>query len=1181
MAGWRVQPLSFPGGCDPAEERGPIGEDRRIGLHVDAHGPVSVHGQEDHGPRMAEGEVQQVAAVTRQLRPSFLRDRQGDPGRTQVQFAGQDRAEEPPALQVSLPRCRVAKPGQPIPLPGVEEGRGLGATRRDEGQVDLDGQRGGHGTCRGGIALEAAGAEGRSGEPGMQPATCHLQARSSRRPLPEHSSDPDSMPLPRHAFSGAPGRVPALLVLLLLLVTASAEAQFTDTGTLRVELRDPSGSPVEGARIEVEGENLASILVLRSGSNGDATAGFLPGGIYTLRVERFGLVPLVADGVRVVAGRRSTARLQVRPGEPPVRDTDRVTLPGGVRPPSAPGWAPPAARDRTNSIPGARPGGGGLHGGPPPVTAGQAGYPGFPGQALRLELDDLLQVRAFPGGRESGWDRLLLPPIAGLSHWKQGSGLLSHASTGPGDLIRLTSLRPGAESRGGVRALASHHERTAGEGRPTSSASGGVFEGWMESGLSGDSVRVAAALGVGRSVLSSPAGLGDPGSVPQLGSGSDQPAEDLVGRSWISGSGILAWDTGSRTTLTTRLHMAHLPEQEPVPPVPLARSHAVSRSGTDVGTSFHLLTTGESGSAIELRTDLQRSSRSTAPADGVGLRTSTAVLESGSLAGIQPGDLGEETRTRISLTPAGRLVRGVHLLEGGLALGINRHEDRIGVDSHGLVGPAGVDGAGPVGQRLVSGADPRTADFSWQEVALFSRYSVEVGSGITASMEGRADLANLPTDEVPDPPESWVARTGIALGELDASSPRGSGSVGVRWEPDVVPGLEIRTRMGLHRDGVDPRLVSDLLRGGTRPSTLHVGSLADSGSGTRFDAPDVLLVGPNWERARGRHVEAALSVPLGGNVRLDAGVEQMATRGLSRLRDLNRTPGPGRVDPFGRQIWGEVVEEAGLVTLRPGSDRRFPEFNRVGILESDGEVESTAVSTALSVRTDAFHSTLQYRWSRTEDNQPFGLAGRPALRPGVMGMDGADAATELGRSDLDMPHLLHWSGSLQLPLPGQPVLGWSHSSHSDRPFTAGVRDALDPVAWTEGWQRLEPIRVPGDMDLSGIESTWQSCLSGGGRLQRNGCRGGMVHALDARLGVDLPGPGNARLHLVVEARNLLDQGVTIRDGALLVVEPGAPLRTSTDSTLDLPARLNPDFGAVLADLSPGRSLHIGIEARIP
>jgi len=81
----------------------------------------------------------------------------------------------------------------------------------------------------------------------------------------------------------------AILVLLWLGLGTSLRAD-----TLSGTIKDPSGLPVAGAKIEISGENLAQPIMLTTDQSGKFTAPDLKPGKYSVRVTKDGFQPLTA-----------------------------------------------------------------------------------------------------------------------------------------------------------------------------------------------------------------------------------------------------------------------------------------------------------------------------------------------------------------------------------------------------------------------------------------------------------------------------------------------------------------------------------------------------------------------------------------------------------------------------------------------------------------------------------------------------------------------------------------------------------------------------------------------------------------------------------------------------------------------------------------------------------------------
>ena len=120
-----------------------------------------------------------------------------------------------------------------------------------------------------------------------------------------------------------------------------------------------------------------------------------------------------------------------------------------------------------------------------------------------------------------------------------------------------------------------------------------------------------------------------------------------------------------------------------------------------------------------------------------------------------------------------------------------------------------------------------------------------------------------------------------------------------------------------------------------------------------------------------------------------------------------------------------------------------------------------------------------------------------------------------------------------------------------------------------------------DANISGMTSLlsqW-SCLSGqvGQFAARNSCRDPGVQSLDLRVTFDLVRIGHAPVEFVLDALNVLESDVGVRDHALYVINPAVPLTTNVATgAVTVPLLANAGFDNALVHRSPGRELRIGL-----
>jgi hypothetical protein len=65
--------------------------------------------------------------------------------------------------------------------------------------------------------------------------------------------------------------------------------------------------------------------------------------------------------------------------------------------------------------------------------------------------------------------------------------------------------------------------------------------------------------------------------------------------------------------------------------------------------------------------------------------------------------------------------------------------------------------------------------------------------------------------------------------------------------------------------------------------------------------------------------------------------------------------------------------------------------------------------------------------------------------------------------------------------------------------------------------------------------------------------------------------------VTIDGLDLIENDGGVRDEALLVVDPGGSITTSSDgSTVTIPVSVNPSFGEVVYPSTRGRTLRIGL-----
>ena len=989
------------------------------------------------------------------------------------------------------------------------------------------------------------------------------------------------------------------LILLSLFLTTPLAAQTLSTGSLVGRVLSADGGPLDGVLVTLSQGDRGWEESLTADRTGGFVFRFLEPGTYHLQAERLGFVPLRVDGVTVRSSDRVEVELVLRPSPPPVREVDEITF-AQVRTSAVPRLEPLLPRE-LERLPFGSAGMSALSSLEPFSGAGLQGR-GLPERFTALTLDGIALRSVQPPGSGAGmfhpgpWPMELFQEVEFLRsavdvEWGDDPGALVRASTRRGGNAREFQVRVGATGGplGFDTPLSGAVDPVLGP-EVTAVLSGPIVTDTASYRVVLDFRRVArpqsvlsgSSIGAAEAFLQSAAGSG---GVPLRGDGVgtwdmasvfsrvDWQPRDALELSVRSGIHLLrdgAWDSGA-----------------PRPEVDQATLESLE--GFLHGTLTSRL--GEAG-ALELRLGLESSQREYRAAPLPGSEAlpppRTLVHRGGVMAGGDPETEGEFGRTGFSLGTVLHYLGGRHHVKGGVELGMEGHR----ADGRTAPGPVFlfptqedfVDRRGLVATALGSPAD---ASYSSSRMAVFfqDRWMPSPSFALTAGV--RIEYQDLPLDDLHSD-QRWFEASGIDGAQVEDPSIQVSPRVSWEWSPGAGGPVTLSGAAGLQRGQYDPSILLEVLGDtGTVTGFRHGGSQA---GWPRAGAPDppgaaatrMTLLGPRFEQPLSRFLEGALALSLGRRTVAEVGGEYRRTDFLPRRRDLNRVPRRFAQDQFGREIFGEVIQEDGLVAIRPGSDRRFQGFDVVSALESDGW--STWSGVTLGIRHSAGEDRslrASYTWSTLEDNVPLSEAGWPRMVRERLGSDGEEPAWLTGDSDLHRPHHLQVSGSLRLPgVPGV-TLGGVYSAKSGRPFTPTVRDLLgaDPTAL----MGLHPILIPEDLvELTApLDGNWP-CLGNlrRGELRRNSCRMGSVHFLDARATVSLPAPEGQRWHLSVDVFNLLDSGDEIPDGALFLVDgAGSVGEGLAGDRIRLPVVLNPGFGQPLFRNSPGRSLRVGLTMR--
>ncbi|HKJ02527.1 MAG TPA: TonB-dependent receptor [Longimicrobiales bacterium] len=600
----------------------------------------------------------------------------------------------------------------------------------------------------------------------------------------------------------------------------------------------------------------------------------------------------------------------------------------------------------------------------------------------------------------------------------------------------------------------------------------------------------------------------------------------------------------------------------------------------DLLVSSTLTTDLFKGADLEFRAGFQRSVREY-PGAGDEPIPGTRLVDSGAWVGLDPALPARVTRTDFIGGPTVHIPFGEkHNIKVGGQFSIPSFEYQLPSREPGSFAYTSLDAMASGNGVFTQISGPRPASsFTIPAVFAFLQYTWEPVSGLTLTSGVRYDAEFLPDKDL-SVNRDWIQASGPTADSVSSRLDKFSSRVGLRWDLTGQGSTVFEIGAGTHYGEMDPAAFSEAIAYGggvdVRRAVGGVGAWPALPSETAVPVTGKLVtqMSPGVKSPRTRRGYAGLWQLLGESTVLEFSGSVRRTDFLLRRADLNLVPAASGTDPFGRRVFGTLIQEGSLLASDVGSNRRFSPFDRVWALNPDGWSQQRAATVSLDHRVgDWLELFGAYTWSRTEDNWLGAASGRPdaALDPGLDDLT-AKPWSE-GTSDFDVPHRV----AAGLSVRGSAVtLTGTYRFHSAYPFTAGYRAGVD--ANGDGSALNDVAFVPDDPAVLELAGTWD-CLDTALRrfASRNSCRGKGVHALDVRLSVDLLPSRARRLELVVEGFNLLETEVGLRDTALLLVDGSRDLTVDpVTGAVDVPVLVNPDFGKIVTSTSPGRMLRVGI-----
>jgi hypothetical protein len=332
-----------------------------------------------------------------------------------------------------------------------------------------------------------------------------------------------------------------------------------------------------------------------------------------------------------------------------------------------------------------------------------------------------------------------------------------------------------------------------------------------------------------------------------------------------------------------------------------------------------------------------------------------------------------------------------------------------------------------------------------------------------------------------------------------------------------------------------------------------------------------------FESPRTGRVTLGIDHALGARTAVRLAGTYRHTDYLARRSDLNLRPRSLAQDQDGRPIYGVLVQQGGLVTATPGTNRRFSDFDLVSGIDPTGYSDYWALAVSLDrVAERGINLRASYTYAHTTDNVP-GLAGGATggqLSPFPELTGSADWRD--GRSDLDVPHRASLAMEWRTSSAAGMRLGALVQYRSGYPFTPGFRDGVDINGDGSGLNDPAFVSdtVAGAADLIG---SWSCLRAELGRVAtRNSCRGSAIVSVDARFVLRLFNLGNLPAELVVDGLNLLSTDEGVVDRALYLVDPAGSLGTAQPGRVIVPLVINPHFGRLLVRRSAPTAVRAGL-----
>ena len=981
----------------------------------------------------------------------------------------------------------------------------------------------------------------------------------------------------------------ALAAICTVAFPMVAGAQSITTGSLRGVVRSSEGNPIAEAFVTLTEQSSGSSRFLETDPDGRFVFVLLPPGAYELFAEQLRYRPVRATGIVIEAGASLKASIALSETDPPVVTIDTVAYPAGaaVAEPGAARTIPPSGVDQL-SWPGREMADLTALS---PVSGSAFEHEGLPSAYSAVAVDGVpVGVSHHPYLPSTSSTLSALPQWAFESvklnwsptdaEWGGLAGAVLNGSPKRGSAGLEMSLF--ADWGGNAGASSTHFSPNASghsSVRGGALISGAIIPDTLHFTLGAEARRLQTPLppawaptAVDSTILATAqSAYGRDIGASLQGPVAEQRAISGFGRldGQIGGGALRAWVSFGRV-------------REDNPPVGPWGIQSVSarREATDIVASASYASSFSQVVAQELRVGFSRTEAKFSDTASVGTRIGSSVLA----FGTDPAQPGTLKRTDFGGSETLHLALGNFRVKLGFQGGFTSHDRAFTFGSAGeyLFSDEPSFGSGD-GQVYAATGSPLPTTFSTLTLGGLFQNTWDVTDRLSLIFGLRWDGEFLPAGEVPLS-QDWLDQTGLRSDALDGSQSRFSPRFGFRWSFGETDDWIVSGGAGVHHGTVDPAVLGELLAETGRVSVWRgvgtvgwsadpAGALVGQEVGARLT-----MLGPDYQSPRSSRFRFGIARRLGRSGALELAASYRHTDFLPRRHDINLLPAPAAVDQYGRPVYGDLVQTGGLVAAAAGSNRRFDGFELVSVLDADGYSDYWALTARLDMPAGRFLRLLgSYAYSRTTDNWLSGRYGGPyaQLTPFPDSLGQKDWAK--GRSDADVPHRLAVGIEL-LPLGRAGVsLAALIRYRSGLPYTPGFRYGVDVNG--DGSPNNDPAFVDGQ--IAGVDAilTAEQCLRGqvGSFAERNVCRDPGVATVNLRLGLGPYTLAGYPIELWVEALNVTDTELAVRDHALYLVERNTALvKDPVAGTVTVPLVANDDFGKPLAQRGTGRALRFGL-----